>query len=257
MTGNPVSRAYDRSAARETPRTGRETIPSPSRRSCGIPPQTPRPRAAQQVQQDGLDMVVLRVSGAEDVARRENAFERLVSRGTCGPFVTARGVARPHVGVVHGEPDGQPLTDIPAMVRPPRRIIVQVVVDVHGVHAVQVRGVSADRCPRESMEQCQRVRPATERDDESGPGREPGHEFRDGPGSERLSATSIHDATAEPGQRAYPSASTVTPMLSDAKNTYRRLSPPGFTAPWTWRRRRRLRAGRPASRIPRARCSRP
>ena len=105
-------------------------------------------------------MVVLRVGRAQDVARAKQPLECPVPGHAGRPFVDAIAVVRRHRDVDHRELDEQPAADLPALVRPARRIRVQVVIDVRGP---QVPDVPVRRRRRgKGVEQRERVPAPTE-----------------------------------------------------------------------------------------------
>ena len=183
---DPERRPRDNACA-ETP-----PVRDSSQTSCTASPQ--------QVQQDGLDVIVPGVGGAQDVPGREDALERRVSGGARRSFVGVHGVARLQIRVQDHEPDRQSAADVAASVRPPCRIRVQVMIDVN--RAQPHCGIALST-PGERMEQSERVRPSAEGDHEAGlrgeRRRESGDEIR----SERRLLQSVHAATAGPVQYAW------------------------------------------------------
>jgi len=90
------------------------------------------------------------VGGAEDVIGQEDAFECCVAGGTRCSFVDVRSIARFQICVQDRQFDLQSVADIPALVGPPSRIRVQMMIDMDGAQPHRGNALST---PGERVEQ--------------------------------------------------------------------------------------------------------
>ena len=155
-----------------------------------------RAGSTKQIEKDGFDVIVFGVSRAQNVTRREEAFERFVAGSARHSLVNARVVIvlRQHC-VEHREVDRQPPAHYVAVARPSSGIRVQMVIDVDGAHMQSAVPIAR---PRKGVEQRERIRSSAEGDNETRPRRVLGRESGNRLGAEPLGAVSIHGGTAGP-----------------------------------------------------------